>query len=155
MPNLQKKRLLIFEIFNIKKCTLCFGTEYINQSIHASVCPTHTIDPSMQCLFLRPSNHLPARPLINPSITYPFLRLQAFSSIQPTNQPTNKNNKWISKNTVFNSFYHITKLKEYLIRESFHSVNLSLVCKKCLKNILSKDENLTLRISATNFQYQI
>ena len=29
MPNLQKKRLLIFEIFNIKKCTLIFGTEYI------------------------------------------------------------------------------------------------------------------------------
>ena len=28
MPNLQKKRLLIFEIFNIKKCTLSFGTEY-------------------------------------------------------------------------------------------------------------------------------
>ena len=28
MPNLQKKRLLIFEIFNIKKCTLFFGTEY-------------------------------------------------------------------------------------------------------------------------------
>ena len=29
MPHLQKKRLLIFEIFNIKKCTLFFGTEYI------------------------------------------------------------------------------------------------------------------------------
>ena len=29
MPNLQKKRLLIFEIFNIKKCTLFFETEYI------------------------------------------------------------------------------------------------------------------------------
>ena len=28
MPNLQKKRLLIFEIFYIKKCTLLFGTEY-------------------------------------------------------------------------------------------------------------------------------
>ena len=28
MPNLQKKRLLIFKIFNIKKCTLFFGTEY-------------------------------------------------------------------------------------------------------------------------------
>ena len=28
MPNLQKKRLLIFEIFNIKKWTLFFGTEY-------------------------------------------------------------------------------------------------------------------------------
>ena len=28
MPNLQKKRLLIFEIFNIKKCTLFLGTEY-------------------------------------------------------------------------------------------------------------------------------
>ena len=29
MPNLQKKRQLIFEIFNIKKCTLFFfGTEY-------------------------------------------------------------------------------------------------------------------------------
>ena len=31
MPNLQKKRLLIFEIFNIKKCTLIFGTEYTNK----------------------------------------------------------------------------------------------------------------------------
>ena len=30
MPNLQKKRLLIFEIFNIKKCTLFFETEYIS-----------------------------------------------------------------------------------------------------------------------------
>ena len=30
MPNLQKKRLLIFEIFNIKKCTLFCGTEYRN-----------------------------------------------------------------------------------------------------------------------------
>ena len=29
MPNLQKKRQLIFEIFNIKKCTPFFGTEYI------------------------------------------------------------------------------------------------------------------------------
>ena len=29
MPNLQKKRLLIFEIFNIKKCTLFLGTENI------------------------------------------------------------------------------------------------------------------------------
>ena len=29
MPNLQKKRMLIFEIFNIKKCTPFFGTEYI------------------------------------------------------------------------------------------------------------------------------
>ena len=28
MPNLQKKRLLIFEIFNITKYTLFFGTEY-------------------------------------------------------------------------------------------------------------------------------
>ena len=28
MSNLQKKRLLIFEIFNIKKCKLFFGTEY-------------------------------------------------------------------------------------------------------------------------------
>ena len=27
MPNLQKKRLLIFEIFNIKKCTLLFFLE--------------------------------------------------------------------------------------------------------------------------------
>ena len=32
MPNLQKKRLLIFEIFNIKKGTLFFGTEYIFSS---------------------------------------------------------------------------------------------------------------------------
>ena len=30
MPNLQKKRQLVFEIFNIKKCTLFFGTEYIS-----------------------------------------------------------------------------------------------------------------------------
>ena len=29
MPNLQKKRLLISEIFNIKRCTLFLGTEYI------------------------------------------------------------------------------------------------------------------------------
>ena len=28
MPNLQKKRLLIFEIFNIKRCTLSFVTDY-------------------------------------------------------------------------------------------------------------------------------
>ena len=35
MPNLQKKRLLIFEIFNNKKCTLFFGTEYINTNKRA------------------------------------------------------------------------------------------------------------------------
>ena len=28
MPNLQQKRLLIFEIFNIKKCTNFFRTKY-------------------------------------------------------------------------------------------------------------------------------
>ena len=28
MPNLHKKRLLIFDIFNIKKCTIFLGTEY-------------------------------------------------------------------------------------------------------------------------------
>ena len=28
MQNMQKKRQLIFKIFNIKKCTLFFGTEY-------------------------------------------------------------------------------------------------------------------------------
>ena len=34
VPNLQKKRLLIFEIFNIKKCTLFFfGTEYMTQNL--------------------------------------------------------------------------------------------------------------------------
>ena len=37
MPNLQKKRLLIFEIFNIKKCTLSFGTVYIKDTILKSV----------------------------------------------------------------------------------------------------------------------
>ena len=31
MPNLQKKRLLMFDIFNITKCTF-FGTEYRNVS---------------------------------------------------------------------------------------------------------------------------
>ena len=36
VPNLQKKRLLIFEIFNIKKCRFFFGTEYI-YDIAASV----------------------------------------------------------------------------------------------------------------------
>ena len=30
MPNLQKKRQLIFEIFNIKKAHFCFGTECRN-----------------------------------------------------------------------------------------------------------------------------
>ena len=118
MQNLQKKRLLIFKIFNIKKCTLFFGTEYINQSIHASVCPTHTIHPLIQCQFLRPSNHLPTRPIIHPSITYPFCVFKLFHpssqpvsqpANQPTDQPTNENNNWTSKNTVFNSFYHITK----------------------------------------------
>ena len=33
MPNLQKKRRLIFEIFNIKKCTLFFGTECTSTNI--------------------------------------------------------------------------------------------------------------------------
>ena len=31
MSNLQKKHLLIFEIVNVKKCTLFFETEFINQ----------------------------------------------------------------------------------------------------------------------------
>ena len=31
MLNLQKKRLLIFKIFKIKKCTLVFGTKYISK----------------------------------------------------------------------------------------------------------------------------
>ena len=35
MPNLQMKRLLIFEIFNIKKCTLFFGTEYTMPNTHS------------------------------------------------------------------------------------------------------------------------
>ena len=46
MPNLQKKHLLIFEIFNIKKCTLFFGTEYMCELFHQfssrilqNVCP--------------------------------------------------------------------------------------------------------------------
>ena len=34
MPNLQKKCQLNFEIFNIKKCTLFFGTEYISSTRH-------------------------------------------------------------------------------------------------------------------------
>ena len=34
MPNLQKKRRLIFEIFNIKKCTPFFGTEYRYKEIN-------------------------------------------------------------------------------------------------------------------------
>ena len=34
MPNLQEQRLLIFEIFNNKKCTLFFfGTEYIESNL--------------------------------------------------------------------------------------------------------------------------
>ena len=37
MPNLQKKRLLIFEIFNIKKCTLFFGTEYSFRISHQNI----------------------------------------------------------------------------------------------------------------------
>ena len=45
MPNLQKKRLLIFEIFNIKKCTLFFFlTEYITSiclSFKREIHPTY------------------------------------------------------------------------------------------------------------------
>ena len=33
MPNLQKKHLLIFKMFNIKKCTLFFGTKYISYNV--------------------------------------------------------------------------------------------------------------------------
>ena len=38
MPNLQKKHLLIFEIFNIKECTLFFGTEYSFLNHFLSIC---------------------------------------------------------------------------------------------------------------------
>ena len=37
MPNLQKKRLLIFEIFNVKKYTPFFGTEYIIMELFEDV----------------------------------------------------------------------------------------------------------------------
>ena len=47
MPNLQKKRLLIFEIFNIKKCTLFFGTKYTMQDtpgwLSELACRTHDL----------------------------------------------------------------------------------------------------------------
>ena len=52
MPNLQKKRLLIFEIFNIKKCTLFFGTEYINNTFSSKI-----------MMF----NHLPHMPIVGSS----------------------------------------------------------------------------------------
>ena len=41
MPNLQKKRQLIFEIFNIKKCTLFF---FWNQVYYASTTLMSEID---------------------------------------------------------------------------------------------------------------
>ena len=42
MPNFQKKRLLIFEIFNIKKCTL-FLTEYKYYAVHRYYSCIHTL----------------------------------------------------------------------------------------------------------------
>ena len=57
MPNLQKKRLIIFEIFNIKKCTLFLGTEYVCKYLHfygvqapppsSIVPPQNSSDPSL------------------------------------------------------------------------------------------------------------
>ena len=42
MPNLQKKRLLIFEIFNIKKCTFCFWNRvYISSCLSYFYSPSH------------------------------------------------------------------------------------------------------------------
>ena len=38
MPNLQKKRQLIFEIFNIKKCTLFFGNYIHPRGIWTRIC---------------------------------------------------------------------------------------------------------------------
>ena len=146
MPNLQKKRLLSFEIFNIKKCTFLFGTESINQSIHASVCPTHTIHPLIQCPFLRPSNHLPGRPLIHPSITYPFLRLQAFSSIQPTSQPASESTNQLTKTitgpvkTRYLIAYQVPNIRFiYSLNVKFRSV-MSTVQRVAIK-IISKETN--------------
>ena len=126
MPNLQKKRLLIFEMFNIKKCTFLFGTESINQSIHASVCPTHTIHPLIQCPFLRPSNHLPAYSSIHHLSIFAsasfFIHPSNQSASLPINQPTNENNNWISKNTVFNSLSSPEYSVIYSLNVKFRSV---------------------------------
>ena len=48
MPNLQKKRLLMFEIFNIKKCTL-----FLEPSIYNMACNTRKgfSDISITCRF--------------------------------------------------------------------------------------------------------
>ena len=48
MPNLQKKCLLIFEIFNIKKCTLFFETKY------TCICTYQTVSAHLwQCMSVK------------------------------------------------------------------------------------------------------
>ena len=42
MPNLQKKRLIIFEIFNIKKCTLFLEPSIVYSSIVNDFIPFKT-----------------------------------------------------------------------------------------------------------------
>ena len=121
MPNFQNKRLLIFEIlvFNIKKCTLFFLEQsiLISLSMHPSV--QHT--PSIHQYNVRSSVHPTICPLtrlfIHPSpihfcvckLFHPSSQPVSQPANQSTDQPTNENNNWTSKNTVFNSFYHITK----------------------------------------------
>ena len=100
MPNLQKKRLLIFEIFNIKKCTLFFfflePSILTSLSMHPSV--QHT--PSIHQFNVRSSVHLticlPTRLFIHPSpiqfcvckLFHPYNQPVSQPANQPTNQPT-------------------------------------------------------------------
>ena len=121
MPNLQKKRLLIFEIFNIKKCTLFFfffePSILISLSMHPSVQHTPSIHQYNVCSSVHLTICLLTRLFIHLSpihfcvckLFHPSSQPVSQPANQSTNQPTNENNNWTSKNTVFNCFYHSTK----------------------------------------------
>ena len=97
MPNLQKKRLLIFEIFNIKMCTLFLEPSILTSlSMHPSV--QHT--PSIHQYKVRSSVHSticpPVRLLIHPlpihfrvcKLFHPLSQPASQPASQSTNPPT-------------------------------------------------------------------
>ena len=101
MPNLQKKRLLSFEIFNIKSAHFFLEPSIlISLSMHPSVQHTPSIHQFNVRFSVHPTICSPARLFIHPSpIHFCVCKLFHPSSqpvCQPANQPTNQPTKTIT-----------------------------------------------------------
>ena len=80
----------------------------VRSSVHLTICPRARlfIHPSPIHCFVCKLFHRPGQPVS-----------------QPANQPTNGNNNWASKNTVFDSFYHVPNIRFiYSLNVKFRSV---------------------------------